>query len=73
MDAFLGLAILGGVCSRRINSNVNGDTGLQTASTISHETPLDKAFWNWWIVRKLNLVMRKDQLYFAFSTIMYMY
>ena len=38
MDAFLGLAILGGVCWRRINSNVNGDTGLQTASTISHET-----------------------------------
>ena len=38
MDAFPGLAILGGICSRRINSNVNGDTGLQTASTISHET-----------------------------------
>lgn len=33
----------------------------------------DKAFGNWWIVTKLKLVIRKDQFYFAFSKIMYMY
>ena len=34
----LGLALLGGLCSHRIVSNVNGYAGLQTAGVIAHET-----------------------------------
>ncbi|KAJ7365947.1 hypothetical protein OS493_002685 [Desmophyllum pertusum] len=33
-----GLALLGGLCSIRINGNVNGYVGLQTAGIIAHET-----------------------------------